>query len=140
MFDALRRDVRYGVRQLRKAPGFTATVVLTLALGIGANLAVFMILYGVLLHPLPFPQPQQLVRVERFYPNGELSEAYSGTKFLFMRRASRTFESAAAYDYVPNQMNLVQGTDAAPLMTLGVTSDFFPVFGISPQLGRPFNE
>jgi predicted permease len=138
MFDALRRDVRFGLRQLWKAPGFTATVVLTLALGIGANLTIFLILYGVLLHPLPFPQPQQLVRVERLSPGGELSEPYAGTRFLFMRRASRTLESAAAYDYVPNQMNLVQGNEAVPVMALGVSADFFHVFSMPPQLGRAF--
>jgi hypothetical protein len=106
---SLRNDFRYAVRRLLKARGFTATTVLTLAMGIGANLTVFLILYGVILRPLPFPNPQQLVRIERFYPDGGLVPAYSGTKALFFTRTSRVIDSAAAYDYVPSHVNLVQG-------------------------------
>src|SRR5581483_6047437 len=139
MFNALRQDLRYSTRQLKKNPSFTAVTVLTLALGIGANLTVFLILYGVLLKPLPFPAPEQLVRIERFYPDGDLSEAYSGTKILFMRRVSRSLDSAAGYDYVPNRMNLVRGSEAIPVTGLGVTSDFFRVFQMESELGRTFN-
>jgi predicted permease len=134
----LKQDLFYAIRQLRKSPGFAAAVVLTLALGIGANLTVFLILYGVILRPLPFPEPHQLVRINRFYPDGTTVPAYSGTKALFLRRASRTFESAAAYDYIPSHVNLLQGTQVVPLEALRATSDFFHVFGMEPRLGRGF--
>jgi predicted permease len=135
----LNQDVAYAVRQLRKTPGFTFATVLTLALGIGANLTVFLLLYGVLLRPLPFPHPERLVRVERSYPNGNVVPAYSGTVALFLRRTRHSFESAAIYDYIPSNVNLVQEGEAIPLKALRTTSDFFRVFDMNPAMGRGFN-
>ena len=138
LIESIWADIKFALRQLRKTPGLTAAVVLTLALGIGANLTVFLILYGVLLRPLSFPKPQQLVRIERFYSNGQMVPAYSGTKALFMMRASRTFKSAAVYDYIPSHMNLVQNGEAVPLEALRVTPGFFQVFQMAPQIGHGF--
>ena len=135
----LNQDVPYAVRQLRKTPGFTFATVLTLALGIGANLTVFLLLYGVLLRPLPFPHPERVVRVERSYASGDAVPVYSGTVALFLRRTSHSFDSAAIYDYIPSNVNLVQGGEAIPLKALRTTSDFFHVFAMEPAVGRDFN-
>ncbi len=132
-------DFLYAIRQLRKTPGFTFSTILTLGLGVGANLTVFLILYGVLLRPLPFPHPNQLVRVERAYPNGNVGPVYSATVALFMRRASHAFESSAAYDFIAANINLVQGQEAIPLKARRATSDFFHVFAMDPAIGRGFN-
>ena len=138
LFETLIADIRFGLRQVRRNPSVMLVAVLSLALGIGANLTVFLILYGVLLRPLPFPHPEQLVRVERFYPDGNLGQAYPGTEILFMSRNSHAFGSVAAY-VMPNHVNLVQDGEAVPLQALPVTSDFFHVFQMEPRIGHGFS-
>ena len=132
------QDMRYAVRQLRKSAGFTAATVLTLGLGIGANLAIFLIAYGVFLRPLPFPHPDRVVRIERSYGGDHLEQAYSGTTALFLRRMNRTLEATAAYDYFSGNANIVESNGTIPLKLLGVTPDFFRVFAMDPILGRGF--
>lgn len=134
----LHHDLIYAFRQLRKSLSFTLATVLTLALGIGANLTVFLLLYGVLLRPLPFPHPHQLVRVERAYPDGEIGPVQTGTLALFMRRTAHVFDSAAAYDYIAANINLVQAGEAVPLKARRATADFFRVFAVPPVIGRGF--
>ena len=134
----IQQDFRYALRHLLRSPGFTVSAITTLALGIGANLTVFLILYGVILRPLPFPHPEQLIRVARFFAGDGDSPAYSATKFLFMQRTNRTLESMAAYDFLPGNINLLEQQAAVPLHYLGVSSDFFHVFQMDPVLGHSF--
>jgi predicted permease len=134
----LHQDLLYAFRQLSKSLSFTLATVLTLALGIGANLTVFLLLYGVLFRPLPFPHPHQLVRIERSYPDGEIGPVQTGTMALFMRRTAHVFEYAAAYDYIAANTNLVQAGEAVPLKTRRATVDFFRVFDVPPVIGRGF--
>jgi putative ABC transport system permease protein len=128
-------DVRYGLRLLRKSPGFTAVVVLTLALGIGANTAIFSVVYGVLLRPLDYPRPEQVVRVwGTNAAGGEMN--FSDPNFQDIAAQSHDFHSLAQYT---SQIASVVG-GAQPIRVLGTaaTRDFFSVFGAQPAVGRGF--
>src|SRR5579864_4456683 len=133
------QDLRFGLRMLRRSPSFTAISVLTLALGIGANTAIFTAVDRVLLRPLPYPQADRLMILwEDFrfigFPRNNLSPAdYSDWK-----KMNSVFEDMAAVRY--RTANLT--TDGPPEMVLGrgVTADFFQILGVLPALGRPFTE
>jgi predicted permease len=131
------QDLRYGARTLRKNPGFTAVAVLTLALGIGANTAIFSVVNGVLMKPLPYRQPDRLVMI--FLHSKDLNHGSMGNAdFLALDQRQQTFEHIAAislFSIGPTLTGL--GT---PQMVPGtsVTSDFFSVLGVQPVLGRAF--
>ena len=133
----LRHDIAYAIRKLRTAPAFTLTVVLTLALGIGANTAIFSVVDGVLLRPLPFQEPDRLMRL-RFIYNGE-PDAGSPPELRDFRTRSRTMESFAMYQ--GGAVNLVRdGADPEQLVGVMVNANWFNILGISPELGRAFVE
>jgi predicted permease len=130
------QDLRYSMRILTKSPGFTTIAVLTLALGIGANTALFSVVNGVLLNPLPYPNPERIVAVaERFPPFPEASIAYPN--FLDWVRMNRTFDALAAYRHT--DFNLTGSGEAQRLNAVQVSASFFPLLGVKPVIGRNFS-
>ena len=135
--ETLLQDVRYGFRMLVKNPNFTAIAVLTLALGIGANTALFSVINGVLLSPLPFPQADQLVTLHENKPNFE-GGSLSYPNFQDWQKDNHTFSSMAvarSYTY-----SLTGIGDAEQVTSEFISSDFFPVLGVKPKIGRTFAE
>lgn len=135
--DTLIHDFRFALRTLARAPGYTAVALLTLALGIGATAAIFTIVNGVLLRPLPYPQADQLVRVYQASPTRDVTEgALSPPDFEDWRAQSRSFSGMAAY--WAGTMTITGG-EPAEARGAWVTEDFFPLLGTPMQLGRPLS-
>jgi predicted permease len=136
-YERLMQDVRYALRQLQRSPGFTAVAVMTLALGIGGNTAIFSIVNGVLLNPLPFPQPDQLVSLHESKPNfAEGSISYPN--FLDWRKGNRSFSSMALSRRW--SFSMTGRGDAEHLQGQYLSDGFFAVLGVRPLLGREFTE
>src|SRR6266404_5217681 len=132
-------DIRYGLRQLLKHPAFTIIAVLTLALGIGANTAIFSVVNPVLLKPLPFPEPDQLIALGNIdtRQKGQTDlNALSYPDFFDFRDQNRTLASVAVYR--DRSFALTSEEGAASLPGLKVSAEFFDVLGIKPQMGRAF--
>ncbi len=129
------RDVRYGLRQLRRSPGFTAVAVLTLALGIGANTAVFSLLDAVLLRPLPYSHPNHLFQL---FPTqaGHAMTSTSYPDFEDWKEQSRTFQEMAAYEQ--DDLNVTGTSSPERLRALFSTPGLFGLLGTHPALGREF--
>ena len=121
------QDIRYGLRVLLKSPGFTTVAVLTLALGIGANSAIFSLVNGILLVPLPYAKPEQLVTVKGFYPKGA---------FVALRQQVRTMEVGAYAE--GHEFNLTGDGEPVRLSATLVSAELFSVLGAKPELGRTF--
>src|SRR5579871_6521376 len=130
------QDLRYGLRRLAKSPGFTAVAILTLALGIGANTAIFSVVNGVLINPLPFRNADRIVSVFQNlpdFPEGSISYP----NFVDWQRDNRSFESMAAYRWADGTITGVSQPENVPARAVSAT--FFPILGVNLILGRNFN-
>jgi len=136
--DSLIKDIRYGIRSLLKRPGFTAIALVALALGIGANTAIFSLVNAVVLRPLPFPQPDQLVWGWGFVRNGPNSASVSPMDFVDYRNQNKSFENLAATSSVPLSTNMTGSGDPERLTTYLVTGNYFDTIKIAPAIGRGF--
>jgi predicted permease len=133
----LLQDIRYGLRILRKSPGFTSIAILTLALGIGANTAIFSVVQGVLLAPLPYSQPDRLVLVWQYNLTLKHPISVSYPDFLDWEREARSFQQMAAYD--SQDRNLTAPGTPEHLNGEEISSGFLSTLGIKPILGREFS-
>ena len=131
-------DVRYAVRSMRRNPGFTAVAVAALALGIGANTAIFSVVNGVILQPLPFREPDRLVRLGESYPSGDHNSSVSIPKYMAWSH-NEVFAETTLYDQMGINQTLGAGEPPIQIKSLHVSQGFFQVFGGVPALGRVFD-
>src|SRR5436190_7584515 len=133
--EKLVQDLRYAIRSLMGSPAFTVIAALTLALGIGANTAIFSVLNAVVLRPLPYADPGRLVTVNHFYPSlNNLRAPVSAPGFRDYSAKTEIFEKAAVVN--SGAMNLTGSGEPERVTVAQVSGDFFPVMGVSPMLGR----
>ena len=133
--DEMFQDLRYGFRMLLKNPGFSAVIVLTLALGIGANASLFSVVNGVLLNPLPYPQPDQLITLHQSKPNFATG-AIPYPNFLDWKKENQTFSAMALSR--GSSFSLLGAGEPERVGGRRVTAEFFSVLGVQPALGRNF--
>jgi predicted permease len=137
--ETLFRDIRYGLRALRKSPGFTAIAVLTLGVGIGANTAIFSVINGVLLKPLPYLHPEELIDLHLTAPGVNFPDA-DPAPFLYFtyREQGRSFQSVGLYRW--NTQSVTGLPEPEEVQCLNVTAEVLPILGVQPALGRWFSE
>ena len=131
--NTLIQDLKYGLRMLAKNPGFTAVAVVTLALGIGANTAMFTVVNTVLLHPLPYPDSGRIVNIAR-----QGGGTISAPMFTYWQQNNRLFEELSAYDFAAMGLNLSGGNRPELVQGVHVSRNYFQLFGANPILGRTF--
>ena len=136
--DSFFKDIRYGVRSLVKRPGFTAVALITLALGIGANTAIFSLINAVLIRPLPFDQPERLVWAWGNIRNGGNRASVSPLDYLDYRAQNNTFEQFAAMLSFAASANLTGDGEPERLVARATTGNFFQALGVAPSRGRAF--
>src|SRR4051812_17127060 len=144
--DDLARDVSHGLRTLRRAPVFTAVALLTLALGIGANTAVFSVVNGVLLRPLDYPKPEQLMYLTAEFPAlGLTRNPLSVQEYLEFREINQSFAAVGAYRtmggvYTTGEVNLTAGGRPRRVRSISVDAGLLSTLGVQPTQGRIFSE
>ena len=129
------QDLKFGLRMLAKNPGFTGVAVLTLALGIGATVAIFSVVYGVLLRPLPYSQPDRLVELREVNSHGGRMQ-FADPNFEDVRASSQTLDGVA--EYAAWLESVAGPSEPTRTMTASVSRDFFPLLRVQPVLGRGF--
>jgi predicted permease len=129
-------DARQALRMMRKSPGFTIVAIAALALGIGANTGIFSVVDKVLLEPLPYPQPDRLVKLTRKFPQGT-GDSISIPKYMAWRQ-NNVFSAMALYDQSSPGFNLSTSDRPEQVKGVHVSADYFEVFGINPVMGRSF--
>jgi hypothetical protein len=137
MMSSLVADLRHALRTLRRSPGFGAAAVATLALGIGANTAIFSVVHAVLLKPLGFPHPERLVTLEERDQNGAADNTGFPT-YLDWRARTKSFEEMAVTSYWSPTLAADSGSEAEKLEGMRVTAGFFRMLGVRPAVGRDF--
>ncbi len=136
--DSIIKDIRYGLRGLLKRPGFTAVALIALALGIGANTAIFSLVNAVLVQPLPFKEPDRLVWMWGNIRQGGNRASVSPLDFLDYRQQNTAFEQFAASYSIPLAVNLTGNGEPERLVSAGVTGNYFDALGVQPAMGRSF--
>lgn len=135
--DTFLQDFRYAVRVLLKSPGFAIAAIVVLALGIGANTAVFSLVDAVLLRPLPFPEPQRLMAV-RLTDQTDMFGEFGDADFLAFRNQQKSFSHVAAYALGQSQFSFLRGGEPIQVRGAAVTADFFQTLDVNPERGRVF--
>jgi len=134
------QDLRFGLRQLCRHPGFTVVAVLTLALGIGANTAIFSVVNAVVLRPLPYPQPDRLMAADLVNPQDPADRSpYGALDYRAAHDRQRSFASFAALAEGEGTFTYTGGAEPIRLHGTAVTVEFFSVLGVEPMLGRTFS-
>jgi putative ABC transport system permease protein len=133
--ETLIKDIRVGIRSLIKRPSFTTIAILTLALGIGASTAIFTVVDGVLLRPLPYPQSEQIVQLREVSERGGRM-SFAEPNFLDLRARSHTLEGVAQYS--GSLTTVIGGSEPVRALTYAVSADFFNIIGVKPIAGRAF--
>ena len=130
-------DIRYAWRMLRSNPGFTTVAVAALALGIGANTAIFTVVNSVLLEPLPYPQPDRIMQLGRSYSSGGYGWSNSIPKYMTWRQ-NHSFEAMTLYGLEGPGVAFGSGDRPPQVKTLHASEGYFRVFGVTPLLGRTY--